>query len=279
MKLPINLIEYLDEVRRMADKKSYGIVSIGMFGSIIVGGFSRYVSDVDLLVVLADGVPRKSKHAISCELEALEIKHGLREYPTSRLKHIYSVCDRKIGGFNSITICYKRDLLSENAAAIFDVNPVAEFLLVSWHTFIFSQIIVTTKTIWGEDFISHLHLPAITKGHLIKNCILNLIRNVCSFLGYPILPNATKYAMSILKGFIQNCYFVYTSRTAPIEEEIDFFRTKLGERKAFTQLLLLRREYRSSLGFIASCFRVLVQLYAVTVRENKFPITVGAKRW
>lgn len=278
MVLPINLMGYLDEVRHMADEKSYGIVSIGIFGSVAIGGFSQSVSDVDLLVVLADGVPQEIKHVISCKLTALELKHGLRECPTSRLKHIYSVCDRKIGGFNSITICYKRDLLLENAAAIFDVNPVAEFFLISWHTFVFAHIVVTAKTIWGEDFLYRLHIPAITHGHLFKSCILNLMRNACTFLGYPILPNATKYSMSILKGFLHNCYFVYTSRTAPIEEEIDFFRTKLGECKAFAQLLLLRREYRPSLGFIASCFRVLVQLYAVTVRENKFPITAGAKR-
>jgi len=60
----------------------------------------------------------------------------------------------------------------------------------------------------------------------------------------------------------------------PIEDEIDFFRTELGEHGPFSELLSLRREHQPSFAFIRRCFGTLIQLYFLTARENEFPITV-----
>ena len=279
MILPTQVTAYLEAVRRMANRRRPDIVSILMCGSYAIGGYAQSGSDVDLLVVLADRVPRDIKNVIAAELAALEITHGLRERPTSRLRHFYSVCDRRIGGFKSVTMCSKRDLLSANAAAVFQVSALAESLLISTHIFCFATIMTSAQMIWGEDVRSRTPLPAITGRHLTKNCISHLLRNACVLLGYLILPNATKYSMSILRGFLHDCYYTCTSRVASIEEEIDFFQARLGKHGAFEQLRSLRREYRASPAFIVSCFGALVRMHSMAVRERRLRptgVTVAA---
>lgn len=274
--LPVKVRDYVDDVIQFAETRSSEIVSVSTFGSVAKNGFSQSVSDVDLIVALADEVPRKTKRMISGELAALELKHKLRKHPSSKREAVYMVIDDAAGQFKSHFVCYKRDLLSGNTAAVFEVNPLAESLLLSTHI-AFANIVTSAKVISGEDFLHKIHIPTLSKGHLAKNCASFLLLNACALLGYPILPNATKYSMSVLKWMLHGCYFCYTLKSATVEEEIDFFRTKTGAGKVFSELLSLRREYQPSLRFITGCFEMLVQLYIVTVRENKFPITVKVK--
>jgi len=265
--------DYIDAVIQLAEIRSSEIVSVSTFGSVAKNGFSQSVSDVDLIVALADEVPQKTKRMISGELAALELKHQLRKPPGSKREAVYMVIDDAAGQFKSHFVCYKRDLLSGNTAAVFEVNPLAESLLISPHI-AFANIVTSANVIWGEDFLNKIHIPTLSKGHLAKNCASFLLLNACALLGYPILPNATKYSMSVLKWMLHGCYFCYTLKSATVEEEIDFFRTKIGASKVFSELLSLRLEYQPSLGFIMGCFRVLIQLYLVAVRENRFPIIV-----
>jgi predicted nucleotidyltransferase len=270
--LPV--MDYLDEVRQTADRRGQDIISIWMFGSALVGGFSSPVSDVDLMIVLADDVTQDVKSDIRREFEALECKHGLRACPKGRLEHLSAVCDQKIGGFKSLTLCYRRDLLAGNVSAVFEANALAKWVNNTTHIFCFSSIVNSAQTIWGDDLIARIPIPAITKRHLFKTLLAHLLRNACAFVGIPILPNGTKYSTAILKGFLHDCYFVYKGRGAPLEDEMKFFCTKIGESKVLAQLMSLRETYRPSPGFIIRCFRVLVRLYTVTIRENSFPTTV-----
>jgi predicted nucleotidyltransferase len=274
--LPVKVRDYVGAVIQFAEARSPDTVSVAIFGGVAKGDFSPRVSDVDLIVVLADGIPRKIKRIVSNELAALELKHGLRDHRQTKREFVYSYFDRMAGQFKSHFVCYRGDLLSGNTAAVFDVNPLAESLLLSTHLG-FANIVTSAKVVWGEDFLPKIHIPTLTKGHLAKNCASFLLLNACAVLGYPVLPNATKYSMSALKWMLHNCYFCYTLKSATVEEEIDFFRAKLGECKVFSELITLRQKYQSSFGFIKGCFRKLIQLYVVTVAENKFPITVKVK--
>jgi predicted nucleotidyltransferase len=268
------IMNYLDAVRQTADTRRRDIVSIWIFGSASIGGFSSPVSDVDLMIVLEDDVTQDVKSDIRCEFEALERKHGLGKFPNGRLEHLSALFDQKIGGFKSLTLCYRRDLLSGNVSAVFEANALAEFVNNTTHLFCFASIVNSAHTIWGEDLIARIPIPAITNKQFSKMLITHFLRNTFAFLVYPILPNGTKYSMAILKGFLHNCYFVYKAKGAPIQDEIHFFRTKIGESKVLAQLLSLRETYRPSPGFIIRCFQVLVRLYAVTLKENRFPFKV-----
>ncbi len=274
--LPVKARDYIDDVIRFVETRKPEIISVLTFGSVTKDGFSQLISDVDLIVALADEVPRKTKQMISRELSALEVKHKLRKRPASKRDTVYMAFDEAAGQFLSHFVCYRRDLISGNTAAVFEVNPLAESLLIS-SNIAFANIVTSANVVWGEDFLHRIHIPALSKVDLAKNCASFLLLNAFALLGYPILPSATKYSMSVLKWMLHGCYFCYTLKAATVEEEIDFFQTKLGTGKVFSELLSLRREYQPSFGFVIGCFSMLVQLYVVTVKENKFPITVTLK--
>src|SRR5687768_2019172 len=108
--------EYLNDVVQLADERHPAIVSILIFGSVVKGEFSQSISDVDLMVVLADEASQQMKHNISDGFAALELKHGLRKQSNSTLERLYGGVDRMASQFKSYFVCYKRDLLSGNTA-------------------------------------------------------------------------------------------------------------------------------------------------------------------
>ena len=267
------LRQYLDEVVEVAGKRSPDIVSIIIFGSVAKGGFSPAVSDVDLMVVLADEVSPKTKERLYSDLAGLELKHNLRERPKSGVEIMQKWFDRMAGQFKSQFVCYRRDFLSGNRAKVFGINPYVESLILTTSV-AFASIVTSARTIWGEDLLPDVSLPLLTKGHLAKNCRGFLMLNAGALLAYPVIPNATKYSMSALKWMIHCCYFCSRLRSAALEEEVEFFRDKVAEDTALIELLSLRQEYRPSLRFIWNCFGAIRGLYATTARETKFPISV-----
>ena len=271
---PVKVRDYVDEVLKIANERSPDIISISVFGSVAKGGFSQSVSDVDLIVALADKVPQKTKRLISGDLAKLELKHRLREHPKSKTEFVYSQIDRMAGQFKSHFVCYARDLLSGNSSAIFGWHPLAEPFFST--RIGFANIVTSAKTIWGEELLKRAHVPPIKRWHLINNCLSFLSLNGIAFLMFPILPNATKYSMSVLKWMIHNCHFCYTLKATTIEEGVEFFRPKLEHNRALLELISLRQEYRPSLKFVKNCFRTLVHLYIVTTKENRFPSKIEA---
>lgn len=93
---------------------------------------------------------------------------------------------------------------------------------------------------------------------------------VLSVEAFPVLPDATKYAMGVLKHSLHSCFFCYQRRTAALEEEVDFFAARLGRSRALEELLSLRREYRKSTGFVIRCLPTVVRLHLRTARDNDF---------
>ena len=96
-----------------------------------------------------------------------------------------------------------------------------------------------------------------------------------SAAAFPVLADATKYAMGALKHSLHSCYFCYHLRTGSIDEEVAFFNARLGESRTLLELLKLRREYRRSFAFVLRCVPILFRLYWRTVWENRFPRAVA----
>lgn len=270
--VPAKVRDYLHEVLKVANERGPDIVSVMIFGSVAKGGFSP-VSDVDLLVVLADEVPWKEKKRLEHDLAALELEHKLRERPKSKRELILTVVDRVAGQFKSQFVCYKREFISGNSAAVFGINPVLESLLLTTRI-AFANDVMSARTAWGEELLSQVRVPLLTKGHLVKNCVGLLAFNAAALAVFPVVPNATKYSMSALKWMLHTCHFCITLKPSTIEQEIEFFRARLEMDATLPALLSLRRDYQPSFRFVIGCFGTIVRHYAVTVQEKAFPISV-----
>ena len=86
-----------------------------------------------------------------------------------------------------------------------------------------------------------------------------------------VIPEATKHAMGTLKRSLHSCYFCYQLRAGPLEEEVAFFKARLGETPILHELLALRLEYRDSFGFVLRCLPTIASLHVRTARENPYP--------
>ncbi len=267
-----NVRVYLDAVLKFADQKRSEIVSIMIFGSVAKGGLAP-VSDVDLLVVLADEVPWKQKKRLEHDLAALELEHKLRERPKSKTEFVRAIVDRMAAQFKSYFVCYKRDFISGNSGAVFGINPVLESLLLTTRIG-FANVVMSARTAWGEDLLPQVRVPLLTKGHLAKNFIGLLAFNAGALAVFPVVPNATKYSMSALKWMLHTCHFCITLKSSTIEEAVEFFQGRIEAEATLTELLSLRRQYRPSVRFVKGCFGTIVRLYSVTVREAVFPISI-----
>ena len=265
--------DYVDEVIELAAGRDDGVASVVVFGSVVKGRFTPGTSDVDVIVVLADDALRGRRKELDGRLAALELKHGLRERLRSKAEVVYQMVDRMCGLFLSHFVCYKRDLLAGNSARAFGVNPLADLTLLSTRIG-FAGIVTSAKTVWGEDLLIEVRIPPITRWHLLMNCLAYLSLNALALFTFPVLPNATRYAMMALKGALHGCYFCYNLKSATIELEVDFFTEKLGGPTTLAALLSLRQVYRSDFRFVGRCFSTITRLYTMTAGENRFPIHV-----
>jgi hypothetical protein len=76
-------------------------------------------------------------------------------------------------------------------------------------------------------------------------------------------------AMGALKHSLHSCFFCYHQRTATLEEEVAFFERRLGKNRALEELLLLRHQYRRSIGFVIPRLPTLARLHLWTARDNR----------
>ena len=60
------------------------LVSLVLFGSAAIGGWREGASDADLSLVVPDGASDESRLRLRCEVERIELLHGLRIDPDRR---------------------------------------------------------------------------------------------------------------------------------------------------------------------------------------------------
>jgi len=263
--------QYLDAVAQLHAGGVDSLVSLILFGSAASGAF-RETSDVDLMIVVPDGTSEEDRRLLHGQVAALERAHGLR-LPESRRKNPLEMFAEHAGGHaHSFFFCTRGDLISGDAARIFSLRPAEAVFLE--RTFL-ASVVVSAKTVWGEDLLSVVPLLPLRRRDVFKALFrLTGLVMFCA-AGFPVLPDATRYAMGALKHSLHSCYFCYCLRTAALDEEVAFFNSRLGQSKTLLELLSQRQEYRRSFAFVLRCVPAMFRLHLRTVWENRFPRAVA----
>jgi len=114
-------------------------------------------------------------------------------------------------------------------------------------------------------------VPLVRRADVLKALLAFACQIALSVAVFPVLPDATKFAMGALKRSVRSCYFCYHHGSATLTEEIAFFNRRFGASRTLMELLALRRQYRPSLGFIVRCFPTVVSLHVRTARDLSRP--------
>jgi predicted nucleotidyltransferase len=263
--------QYLDAVAQLHTCGVISLVSVILFGSAASGAFSES-SDVDLIIVLPDEATPDDRRRLRGVVTDLEIKHGLR-LPASRHKNLLEVFAEHAGGdAHSCFFCTRSELISGDIARVFGLRAAEEMLV---DRIVFVSVIVSAKTVWGEELLHLVPLPSLRRLDVFKALFGLAGLVLLSAAAFPVLSDATRYAMGALKHALHSCYFCYHLKTAPLDEEVQFFNSCLGRSRTLMELLKQRQDYHRSFGFVMRCLPILFRLHLRTVWDNRFPRSVA----
>lgn len=259
---------YVSSVVSVCSSPDRGVVSVVLFGSAATGSYTPGISDVDLLIVVADSATGKDKLSLRATISQLEASSGAaKHYPYER-GALDGIADRITANVRSFFVCTRGDLLSGDPARILDISAVqARFV----DRVAVPSIVGSGVTIWGEDLLTQVPLLPIRRLDVAKAFFSLFSQLLFAAFAYPFTPGATKYAMETLKRSIHNCYYCYRGRPAQLAEEVAFFQQRISPHVALEQLMKLRTAYQPRFGFILRCFPTLVRLHGVTAWDNRFP--------
>jgi predicted nucleotidyltransferase len=271
VQLPLRVRTYLDALVTACAQEGPSLVSVVLFGSAAKGGFSDDVSDVDLIIVLADDATGENRRRLRNDVERLEVVHGFRAPTARRRSALQARFERTMSHGLSCFVCARGDLLSGDVARVLDLAPL-EALFVD--RIVFANIVASAVTAWGEDLLPRVQVPPVRRLDVFKALFAFSGQIGLSVVTFPVLPDATKYALGALKRSLHSCFFCYQRRTAALEEEVAFFLARLGTSRTLVELLALRRQYRRSFAFVIRCLPTVARLHLRTARDNRFPLGV-----
>jgi predicted nucleotidyltransferase len=266
--LPSRVRVLITDLVRLCAQIDAPLVSVVLFGSAANGGFVGEVSDVDLILVVPDDTPRATKRRIGDGVASLETIHGLRAGTTPSRGTLRARIERAVGHGMSCFVCTRQDLISGDVARVLDLGPVEKPFV---DRIVLASIIASALTVWGEDLLPRVAVPPVRRVDVFKALFAFSCQLFLSAMTFPVLPDATKYAMGALKHSLHSCYFCYHGKTAALEEEVEFFRRRLGANRTLNRLLMLRGDYRPSLGFVFACVPTLARLHLRTAWDNPRP--------
>ena len=273
--LPPRVQVYLEAIVETFAARQRAPVSVILFGSAATGGFSGSSSDVDLILVLPDDANHDDWLRLRDDVARLETLHGFHTGHLHARRGLEAFVERVTANVRSFFICTRGDLLSGRVARILDLRP-SQALFVD--RIVIPSIVGSAVTVWGEELVPHIPLSPIRRFDVLKAFHGLFAQVLLSVAVFPLLPNATKYAMGALKRSVHNCFFCYHGRPNALEEEVDFFQRRIGPSRTLAQLLDLRREYRQSFTFVVCCLPTLAWLHLRTAVDNRFPRDVRKRR-
>lgn len=262
------IVMYLTGVVRACLARGSPPASLVLFGSTATGGYLAAVSDVDLLLVLRDGVSAEDKQNVRDAVSALEVQHGVAKSRSHRPSALTEFADRVSANVRSFFVCTRADLLSGDPGRILDIPPAQAWFV---DRIAMPSIVASGITVWGEDLLAAVELPPIRRFDVAKSFHGLFNQVLFSAVVYPVLSGATSYAMDALKRSVHSCYFCYHIRSAPLGEEVAFFRQRHGPSRTLARLMALRSEYQPSFWFVLGCLPTLARLHLRTARDNTFP--------
>jgi hypothetical protein len=264
--------DYVSSVVSVCDAHDVRLSSVIVFGSSVTGGYISTISDVDMFLVLTDGADPDAAERIRPSVEAVEEQHGFRKPLPAHEGALASLARRLSANVRSFFICSRADLISGDPVRILGI-PRSQALFVD--RVVVPSLVGSARTVWGEDLLPHVPLLPIRRLDVFKAWFGQFAQLLLNAALYPVVPQATGYAMDALKRSIHNCYYCYTLRPAPLASEVAFFQSR-RRLPVLDELLLRRGGSARSLRFILRCLPALTVLHIRTALDNEFPRRPGA---
>jgi predicted nucleotidyltransferase len=266
--VPLRVQAYVETIVQTCADSGRALVSVVLFGSAAIGGWVETLSDVDLILVVPDRATDEDIARLRSEVERIEILHQLCSPSAHRQPALEKFLDKVTAHDRSFFICTRGDLLSGNIGRILRLHP-SQAIFVD--RIVLANFVASGITVWGEVLLPLVPVAPIRRFDVFKAFFGQFPMALLCPTIFPLHPGMTKYSMTVLKSSVHSCFFCYELRRSSLEEEVNFFERRLGSSRALTQLLALRRDYRTSFPFVVCCIPTLLRLHLRTSIDNRFP--------
>jgi hypothetical protein len=255
---------YIAAVIDACNAQPPGLASLVAFGSAVTGGWSEGLSDVDLILVVPDGASREHRRRLQAIVEQTQQLHGLNHADPRRDGTFVKFVETVTASIHPVFVCTRADLLSGDIGRLLDV-PRWQAACVDRG--VLGHIVASGITAFGEDLLPCVPVAPVGRLDVWKAFFSLFNQAAVSAAVYPMLPHATKYAMSLLKRSVHNCFYCYERRRSSLEDEVHFLNERLGPSRTLTRMLALRRDYRRSFRFVLACLPAIIRLHSRTSRD------------
>jgi hypothetical protein len=258
---------YVSDIALIGSGPRGSLVSVILFGSASTGGYTEGVSDLDLLLVVEDWTGPAERRRVSRAMEEVEARHGFAK-PRARRPGfpgaMETIASRVTANVRTFFICTRADLLSGDSGRILGLSRIQTVFV---DRIAVPSIVGSGRTVWGENLLVDVAPPPIRRMDVGK-AFFGLFSQLLFVVAiYPLLSDATRHAMDVLKRSVHSCYFCHQGRPAPLTDEVAYFEYRYGEDRALKRLLSLRHEYHPSFLFCLQSLGAVARLHLRTARD------------
>lgn len=249
------IIAYIDDLFKFLKKKvgSDKIISIILFGSIIINNDTSKISDCDILIILSDDISDVKIHSLEKYFFELEIKHKLNIKPNDFMGSILKIIEKSTGMYVSHFVTRKSHWLAQKFAKVFRVNRIFAFLFAP-RNIVLKNMINSSIILLGEDLRYIDDEISIDSFGMIKSIILNLIISIFSIGFGLIYKNTLKYELEAIKWSLKASNFYLFNDSCELNKMIKRFVKLSNQSKPlisfFNRFIYLRHHpNRRSFGY------------------------------
>ncbi|UCD92305.1 MAG: nucleotidyltransferase domain-containing protein [Methanobacteriota archaeon] len=242
------------------------LLSIVLFGSVVKGGFTKGISDFDMIIVVDDTVDSGLMRTIVKEAQSLAKKHGIVSSIEDEFEGIPQFIMAQTGMFTSQFICRRRDFVSGKFTKIFGANPLLAKLL-SPSSQVLGSVLKGSRTVYGEDLASEIEVTESTRFDIVKSLIMNELLVGLSLFYYPFSKNATKFAMEATKWSAHMAGYMATGESRSLTGSVEVLASKGISLDHLKRLEELRNNYGPNLSFILSAPKAIASMHISMLDE------------
>lgn len=266
--IPVKAKNYIDDVCTiLISDFGQKLVSVVLFGGVAEGYFAEGVSDVDLIVVLADTCSKEDIKKARTTMKNIEIKYNFSRESGGIINELLQLFNEHIGIFTSHFVCKKSAFENGNFNKMF--LRITPFFLIA-DLIVPKRIVLTNfsgsgRVIYGADLLQQIKISKCGIIELIKDCIMNFVLSLVAIGVYPFSNAATKYSLGAMKWSFINCKTYLHGRSTNLDEAREYFIQNKIIGNFLREMFQLRENYKNDVHFVVTAPLRITYIHLITI--------------
>lgn len=267
-KIPVKAKNYIDDVCTTL-KSDFGqkLVSMVLFGGVVEEYFADGVSDVDLIVVLADTCSKEDIKKARTTMKNIEIKYNFSRESGGIINRLLQLFNEHTGMFTSHFVCKKSSFENANFNKMF-LQTIPFFIiadLIVPKRIVLTNVFGSARVIYGDDLLQQIKISKCGIIDLIKDCSMNFVLSWVAIGVYPFSNAATKYSMQAMKWSFLACKTYLHEQSTNLDKACRYFMQNeiIGEYSK--EMFQLRGNYKSDIHFVITTPLRIIYIHLITM--------------